>query len=184
MINRRRFLVAMSVLCAAAWPSHQATFAKPAPQSSSASASRQAPAAKAPDIVFEQLDTKARFEPDGTGEFETAVRLRVMTESAVQQLAQVSYAYNASFGTARFEHLEVRKPSGQVNRAAADAIKDTSIQALPNVMTDLHQLQAAVPGLARGGESTAGRDRTPRRSRSPRCSSAPGTAGSTRRTSS
>ncbi len=74
----------------------------------------------------------------------------MLTDGAVQQLGQIPYFYNASLGTARFEHLEVRKPSGETRRASAEAIRDTSVQVLPNVMSDLHQLQAAVPGLAPG----------------------------------
>jgi tetratricopeptide (TPR) repeat protein len=153
MTIRRMFLVATSILLGVAWLARPVVLAKQVPPPAKAPSTASAPqssAAKVPDIVIEQLDTTVRFEPDGTGEYQTAASIRVLTDGAVQQLAQMPYFYDASLGTARFEHLEVRKPSGQVSRAAADAITDTAIQVLPNVMTGLHQLQAPVPGLARG----------------------------------
>jgi tetratricopeptide (TPR) repeat protein len=152
MAIRRPFLVATFFLFSAAWPTRPFLLAAqgspPPPQSAARASAPEQPTVK--DIVIERLETTARFETDGTGEFETAARIRVLTDAAVQRSAQIPYVYNASQGSARFEHLVVHKPSGQTSEASAAAFTDISVQALPNVLTDLHQLSAAVPALAPG----------------------------------
>jgi tetratricopeptide (TPR) repeat protein len=148
----------MPICLAAAWLCRPVVRAAQAPPSAHEPPSAQTPVnpppspsrAKSSDIVMELIDTRVRFQSDGTAEYEVAARIRVLTDGAVQQLAQMPYFYDASLGLARFEHLEVRKPSGQVSRAAAEEITDTAVQLLPNMVTGIHQLRAPVPGLARG----------------------------------
>jgi len=127
------------------------TSAQQVPESRAAVPGQVAPGVPSPEgFVVERLNTSVRFETDGTSEYEMAVGVRVMTDAAVQQLGQVGMGYDASLGTARFDYVEVRKPTGQVIRAAPDALQDLAVQFLPNVLSDLHQIRAAVPAVAPG----------------------------------
>jgi tetratricopeptide (TPR) repeat protein len=145
----RRVLVALA-LTWFAWSNPFDVSARQAPAPATPAPPSKATAPSGKDLVVERADTLVRFEGDGTRDLQVSMRVRVLTDAAVQQFAQVAYTYDAYQTKARFEHLEVQKPSGQLARAATDGVTDVSIQALPDVLTDSHQMRLAVPGLAPG----------------------------------
>ena len=63
---------------------------KPAPPKSAPADFSQEP------FVIEQYLTTARFENDGTGERDLAVRIRVQSDAGVQQLGELVFGYNSA----------------------------------------------------------------------------------------
>ncbi|MBI1749875.1 MAG: DUF3857 domain-containing protein [Acidobacteria bacterium] len=112
---------------------------------------------KAPDysqeaFVFEQWQTRVRFEADGTGRQESLARVKVQSDAGVQQLGEQNVGYNSANQKVQIEYVRVRKADGSVVTAGADAVKDlsTPIAQEAPVYTDYRVKHVSVPGLRPG----------------------------------
>jgi tetratricopeptide (TPR) repeat protein len=103
-------------------------------------------------VVFEQMKTIIRFEPDGTGRREMSIRARAQSEAGVRQLGQLAFGYSAATERLDFPFVRVRKPDGSVVETPASAIQDLSspVQRVAPVYTDFRQKHVTVNGLVAG----------------------------------
>jgi len=103
-------------------------------------------------FVFEQFHTRVRFEKDGTGWKETAIRVRVQSEAGVQQLGQLVFGYNSGNERVEIAYIRVHKADGSVVTAGADAVQDLTAPVARDapVYTDFRQKHVTVPGLRPG----------------------------------
>ena len=88
-----------------------------------------APQANKPDysqepFVVEQFYNRVRFENDGTGRRELAVRIRVQSEAGVQQLGQLVFGYSSANERLEVDAVEVRRADGSITAASSDAVRD------------------------------------------------------------
>src|SRR6201987_5359485 len=134
-----------------------------APQSTSSgdkSAGTPAPAPKTENkrdytqesFVIEQMHSRYRFEPDGTGPKETVARIRVQSEAGVHQWGQLLEGYNSANERVEIPYVRVLKEDGSVVKAGEDAVQDLSapIEREAPVYTDYRQKHITVPGLRPG----------------------------------
>jgi len=125
-----------------------------------AAKSAEPPAAKSTEskdfldeaFVIEQVQTKFRFENDGTGRKETIARVRVQSESGVETWGQVVIGYNSANERVEIPYVRVRKKDGTVVTAPADSVQDLSapVEREAPVYTDYRQKHITVPGLRPG----------------------------------
>jgi tetratricopeptide (TPR) repeat protein/transglutaminase-like putative cysteine protease len=103
-------------------------------------------------IVFEQVRTSVRFEKDGTGRRELAIRARVQTDAGVQQFGQLAFGYNSVNEKLEIDYVSVLKADGSVVSAGPDSVQDLSapIAREAPVYTDFRQKHITVPGLRPG----------------------------------
>ncbi len=64
-------------------------------------------------FVIEQYFTSVRFENDGTGERDIAVKARIQTDAGAQQLSQIVFPYNSTSEQIDVRYLRVRKARWQ-----------------------------------------------------------------------
>jgi Flp pilus assembly protein TadD/transglutaminase-like putative cysteine protease len=103
-------------------------------------------------FVVEQYHTTARFENDGTGERDVAVRVRVQSDAGVQQLGELVFGYSSANEQMDVRYVRVRKADGSTVAAAADAIKETTAPIARDapVYTDYKEKHITVPSLHAG----------------------------------
>ena len=103
-------------------------------------------------FVIEQMHSRYRFEPDGTGRKETVARIRVQSEAGVQQWGQLLEGYNSANERVEIPYVRVLKQDGSVVKAGEDAVQDLSapIEREAPVYTDYRQKHITVPGLRPG----------------------------------
>src|SRR5712672_4217412 len=104
------------------------------------------------EVVVEQYRSRYRFETDGTGRKETVARIRVQSESGVQQWGQIQLGYNSANERVEIAYVRVVKADGSVVKAGDDAVQDLSapIERDAPVYTDYRQKHITVPGLRPG----------------------------------
>jgi Flp pilus assembly protein TadD/transglutaminase-like putative cysteine protease len=119
---------------------------KTAPQKSSPADYSQEP------FVIEQYLTTARFENDGTGERNLAVRIRVQSDAGVQQLGELVFGYNSANEVMDVRFVRVKKKDGSVVTASADAVKDMTASVARDApeYTDYKEKHVTVPSLHAG----------------------------------
>jgi tetratricopeptide (TPR) repeat protein len=102
--------------------------------------------------VVEQSLTTWRYESDGTGRREIAMRVRVQSDAGVEAWGQLVFPYNAVNERLDVVYVRVTKPDGTVVTAAADAVQDLSsaVQRVAPVYTDTREKHITVPGLRPG----------------------------------
>jgi Flp pilus assembly protein TadD len=118
-------------------------------------ASPQNPAAKdfkQEPFVIEQYHTSAKFENDGTSQRDFAVRIRVQSDSGVQQLGELVFGYNSGNEQIEVRTVRVHKPDGTVVNVAADSIKEmtASVARDAPMYTDYKEKHITVPSLHPG----------------------------------
>src|SRR5579862_1870550 len=103
-------------------------------------------------FVIEQYFTTARFENDGTGKRDIAVKVRVQTDAGAQQLKQIVFAYNSASEQIDVRYVRVRGPDGKVSVAGPDAFKDliAPIARNASAYSDCKEKQISVPALSAG----------------------------------
>jgi tetratricopeptide (TPR) repeat protein len=128
-------------------------------QPQAAGNSAEPPAAKSAEtnfsdeaFVIEKVQTKFRFENDGTGRKETIARVRVQSEAGVETWGQVVIGYNSANERVEIPYVRVRKKDGTVVTAPADSVQDLSapVEREAPVYTDYRQKHITVPGLRPG----------------------------------
>jgi len=67
--------------------------------------------------VVEQYRSLYRFENDGTGRRETIARIRVQSETGVQQWGQIQFGYNSANERVEIAYVRVIKADGSVVKA-------------------------------------------------------------------
>src|SRR5438067_1773787 len=65
-------------------------------------------------LVIEKVTTSVRFEDDGTSVQESSGRLRIQSDSAVQQYSVLRTTYAGTTGDAKFDSLRVVKKDGTI----------------------------------------------------------------------
>jgi tetratricopeptide (TPR) repeat protein/transglutaminase-like putative cysteine protease len=103
-------------------------------------------------FVIEQYFTTARFENDGTGERDIAVKARVQTEAGAQQLSQIVFPYNSASEQIDVRYVRVRKVDGKITTVTHDAFKDVtaSIARDARAYSDCKEKYISVPALVAG----------------------------------
>ena len=104
--------------------------------------------------VVEQLHTSYRFENDGTGRREIYAKIKVQSESGVEQWGQLVVGYNSANERIEIPFVRVHKLDGSTVTAPQDSIQDLSIPLERDapVYTDYRQKHITVPGLRPGEE--------------------------------
>jgi Flp pilus assembly protein TadD/transglutaminase-like putative cysteine protease len=138
----------------ALFPAQQQT-ALPAPQQSATAPSdekKSAPDYSQEPFVVEQFHTTARFENDGTGERDAAVRIHVQSDAGVQQLGELVFGYSSANEQMDVRYVRIRKADGTVVTAAADAVKEMTAPIARDapVYTDYKEKHITVPSLHPG----------------------------------
>ena len=103
-------------------------------------------------LVFEHWDTTVRMHPDGTGDRNEHVVLRLQSEGAIRQFGVLAVAYASATAKGSVEHVEVRKPDGTVvTTPESDSIETTpDVTREAPLYSDLKQVQLPVRSLAAG----------------------------------
>ena len=104
--------------------------------------------------VVEKLRSTYRFENDGTGRREISARIRIQSESGVEQWGQLITGYNSANEKVDIPYVRVHKANGSTVTAQPDAVQDLSIplEKEAPVYTDYRQKHITVPGLRPGDE--------------------------------
>ena len=113
--------------------------------------------AAAPDyskeaIVIEHMITKVVFEKDGTGTREISLAARVQSQSGVQAVAVLPFAYLSSNETVEFDYVRVRKPDGTVVVTPDYNIQDmpADVTRIAPMYSDIHEKHVTVKALGVG----------------------------------
>ncbi len=126
---------------------------KPAQPAAQAKTEEKKPADYSQEaFVFEQWQTRVRFEADGTSRQEAQARVKVQSDAGVQQLGEQNIGYNSANQKLLFEYVRVRKADGSVVTAGPEAVQDltTAIAREAPVYTDYRVKHVSVPGLRPG----------------------------------
>lgn len=103
-------------------------------------------------IVIEDLQIKVRFENDGTAIYETSLRAKIQSESAVRSDGVLAFPYFASTESFDIKYVRVRKPDGTLIETPLDSVQDlsTDVARSAPMYTDQHEKHVAVKGLSVG----------------------------------
>jgi Flp pilus assembly protein TadD len=103
-------------------------------------------------FVIEQYSTTVRYEDDGTGERDLAVRIHVLNDAGVQQLGELAFQYNSANEKIEVRYVRVIKADHTVVTAAADAVKDLSAPGVRNapIYAENREKHITVPPLSAG----------------------------------
>ena len=77
-------------------------------------------------FLIERYYTTARYENDGTGERDLAVRIRVQTEVGVERLGQLAFGYSSENEQLEVHFVRVQRADGAIVSAGSDAIKEVT----------------------------------------------------------
>jgi tetratricopeptide (TPR) repeat protein len=104
------------------------------------------------NFVIEQYATTARFENDGTGEKDLAVRIRVQTDAGAKQLSELAFAFNSANERMEVRYLRVHKLDGTVVTGGPDAVKEVIASVVRDApaYADYKEKHIAIPALAPG----------------------------------
>ena len=103
-------------------------------------------------FVIERYHSAIRFENDGTSQRDLGVRIRVQTDSGVQQLGELVFGYNSGNQQMEVRSVRVLKPDGTVVHAPPDSIKEmtASVARDAPMYTDFKEKHITVPSLHTG----------------------------------
>jgi tetratricopeptide (TPR) repeat protein len=112
---------------------------------------------KAPDysqeaMVIEQLRVNYRFEKDGTGMHDIALRVKLQSDAALEQFGQLVLPYTSANENLEIDYVRVKKPDGSIITASAGDVQDLTapISREAPIYTDVRQKHITVPGLRPG----------------------------------
>jgi hypothetical protein len=100
-------------------------------------------------VVIEQLESSFRYSPDGTGEKNSHIRVKVQTEAGARQLSVLSFPYASANESVKIQSLHVLHSDGtSTETPAADAMDMAApvTQQAP-LYSDLKVQQIPVRGL-------------------------------------
>lgn len=103
-------------------------------------------------FVIELLQSRSRFENDGTGRAESTIRVRIQSDAGVQHWGQLRFGYNSANEKIEIPYVRVLKQDGSIVKAGDDAVQDLSavVQQIAPVYTDYREKHVTVPGLRPG----------------------------------
>src|SRR5574341_1928674 len=103
-------------------------------------------------LVIEQMRTSYRFEKDGTGQHELALRVKVQSEAALSQFGQLIFPYVSANENLEIDYMRVKKSNGITVAASASDVQDLTapISREAPIYTDVRQKHVTVPGLRPG----------------------------------
>ncbi|MFB3812776.1 MAG: DUF3857 domain-containing protein [Terriglobales bacterium] len=157
LVNPRMYLISLVVFALLFCPGMAAQDAAPRPRPvETARKDKPEPSAKKDlskeAIIIESLRTNLRLESDGTGSKRWYVRMKVQSESGVQQAGTVELGYDTGFENIAIDYVRVIKPDGSRVVATTDSIQDlpSPIQRTAPHYTDFRSKVISVPGLRPG----------------------------------
>jgi tetratricopeptide (TPR) repeat protein/transglutaminase-like putative cysteine protease len=103
-------------------------------------------------FVVETSRTVWRFEVNGTGQKDTAARVKIQSEAGVQRYGQLVFGYNAANERLEIGGVHVIKADGTRVSASGDAVQDLSsaVERVAPVYTDAREKHVTVPSLRPG----------------------------------
>lgn len=103
-------------------------------------------------VVIENLKLVWRFEPDGTGQRELSLRVKVQSDAGLAHFGQLVFPYTSANEKLDITFVRVKKPDGTVVTASASDVQDLSAPLAREapIYTDLRQKHVTVPGLRPG----------------------------------
>src|ERR1700722_1779877 len=104
-------------------------------------------------VVIEDIAVKVRFESDGRGSVDYAIRERIQSESAITSEGVAPFQYESDGQTLEIKYVRVRKPDGSVVETPVDSAQDLTSEITRNapMYTNMHEKHVAIRGLAVGG---------------------------------
>ena len=103
-------------------------------------------------LVWDQVQSRLRFETDGTGTRETTARIRIQADAGVKAFAVLNFAYTTSNQQIEIKYVRVKKPDGSTVVTPAYNVQDlpADVTRTAPMYSDLHEKHVAVKGLAVG----------------------------------
>jgi tetratricopeptide (TPR) repeat protein len=103
-------------------------------------------------VVIEDIAVKVRFESDGRGSVDYAIRERIQSESAITSEGVAPFQYESDGQTLEIKYVRVRKPDGSVVETPVDSAQDLTSEITRNapMYTNMHEKHVAIRGLAVG----------------------------------
>jgi tetratricopeptide (TPR) repeat protein len=103
-------------------------------------------------MVIQDLQVKVRFESDGKTVYDTSLRAKIQSESAVRDNGLLAFSYFASNESLDIKYVRVRKPDGTLVETPPDSIQDltSDVARSAPMYTDEHEKHVAVKGLSVG----------------------------------
>lgn len=103
-------------------------------------------------FIVEQSDTANRYNADGTGEQDVAMRIKVQSEAGARAFSVLSFAYASATQAVQFQSVRVTHPDGtSMETPASDAIDmPAPVTQQAPLYSDLKVLQLPVRGLRAG----------------------------------
>ena len=103
-------------------------------------------------FVVEQLTTDAAFLADGTGQEETAMRVRIQSSAGVQRFAVLKLPYRGANQRVEVDRIRVRKPDGSEVSTPESSAQDlpAAVTRLAPMYSDLREKQIPVKALGVG----------------------------------
>jgi transglutaminase-like putative cysteine protease/tetratricopeptide (TPR) repeat protein len=157
---RLRLVLAASFSCifavATASPQTQPKNSPPATSPKVDSPSDSIPAGK-PDyagenFVVEDSSTNVTFSEDGTGQQEQALRVRVLSQAAVQQFGVLNFPYKSANERLDIVYIRVTKPNGVITETPSSNAQDIAaeVSRVAPTYSDSREKQIPVKGLGVG----------------------------------
>jgi hypothetical protein len=103
-------------------------------------------------VVIEHSLTNLTFENDGTGTREQSTRIRIQSQTGVQQFGILTIGYQSATESLQVDYVRALKPDGSVIATPLDSIQDmpSSITQAAPFYSDLREKHIAVKGLSVG----------------------------------
>ena len=103
-------------------------------------------------MIIERLRVNFRFEKDGTGMHDIALRVKLQSDAALEQFGQLVLPYTSANENLEIDYVRVKKPDGSIITASAGDVQDLTapISREAPVYTDVRQKHITVPGLRPG----------------------------------
>src|SRR5260370_2104560 len=102
--------------------------------------------------IYELIQSAVRFEPDGKGQRDLILRVRIQSESAVHEFGVLVYSFSSKFESLEVIYARVRKPDGTVVETPASDIQqlDSAVSREAPMYTDEREKHIAIKSLAIG----------------------------------
>jgi tetratricopeptide (TPR) repeat protein len=103
-------------------------------------------------FVVESLQTKVRFESDGTGSRELVTRIRIQSEASLRQFGLLAFSYLHNSESLEIVYVRSRKPGGNVILTPLTDMQDldSEITRAAPMYTDQREKHVAVKSLSVG----------------------------------
>jgi len=103
-------------------------------------------------MVIEDLQVQVRFENDGKTLYDTSLRAKIQSESAVRDNGLIAFSYFTSNEALDIKYVRVRKPDGTLIETPLDSVQDltSDVARSAPMYTDQHEKHVAVKGLSVG----------------------------------